>query len=148
MKLVNLSDVASVDLSFDGVGIIQMGTAPSSGKVYIDDVQYGFTTPVEENISEFPTAFSLGQNYPNPFNPSTTIKYSISSEALNASSLQLVSLKIYDIIGREVSTLVNESQKSGNYEVSFNAKDLTSGVYFYTLRAGSFYESKKMILLK
>ena len=81
------------------------------------------------------------QNYPNPFNPTTTIQYVISSE-------QFVSLKIYDILGKEVATLVNSRKAIGNYKVNFNASNLTSGVYFYRIQAGNFTETKKFILLK
>jgi len=85
--------------------------------------------------------FELSQNYPNPFNPQTRITYSISSE-------KKVSLKIYDILGREVVVLVNEVKPAGSYEVNFNASNLASGVYFYRLHAGSFIKTKKMMLLK
>ncbi|MCL4279869.1 MAG: T9SS type A sorting domain-containing protein, partial [Ignavibacteriaceae bacterium] len=86
-------------------------------------------------------AYSLSQNYPNPFNPTTTISYSIKSPGL-------VSLKVYDILGTEVASLVNENQEAGNYSVEFNAYNLTSGIYFYTLTSGNFVETKKLILLK
>jgi len=87
------------------------------------------------------TEYSLAQNQPNPFNPTTTIKYSLSEQ-------QFVSLKIFDILGKEVATLVNENKPAGNYEVNFDASNLSSGVYFYQLRAGNFTEMKKMILIK
>ncbi len=85
--------------------------------------------------------YKLDQNYPNPFNPSTKIQYAIGSR-------QYVSLKIYDMLGREVATLVNETKDPGNYTVLFNAGMLTSGIYIYKMRAGSFVESRKLILLK
>jgi len=95
------------------------------------------------------TNFELKQNYPNPFNPTTTIEYSIPNVGTkNFSSLQNVELKIYDVLGREVATLVNEKQSPGNYSVKFDASKLNSGVYFYTLRVGKFASTKKMILLK
>jgi type IX secretion system substrate protein len=103
---------------------------------------------------QLPTEYSLSQNYPNPFNPSTTIKYSIANVGTSRDlSLQQVVLKIYDILGREVATLVNKQQKAGSHEVQFDASNLTSGVYFYQLHASSisvpsYIESKKMILLK
>lgn len=87
-----------------------------------------------------PKEFSLEQNYPNPFNPLTKIQYTISSN-------QFVILKVYNILGREVSTLVNKEQQTGSYEVVFNASNLTSGVYIYTIKAGSFYQTKKLVLL-
>ena len=105
---------------------------------------------VKENIStQLPTEFHLSQNYPNPFNPSTTIKYLIPVvDAYYASTTTNVVLKVYDILGREVATLINKEQKAGSYEVTFDASNLSSGVYFYRLKSGGFIQSKKMILLK
>jgi Secretion system C-terminal sorting domain len=105
----------------------------------------GHITEVKE-LNVVPEKYNLAQNYPNPFNPSTIIKYSIPNVASNYSSSVL--LKVYDIIGREVATLVNQNQNPGNYEVSFDASDLTSGIYFYTIKTGSFYQAKKMMLIK
>ena len=106
-----------------------------------------------------PKQFALMQNYPNPFNPGTVIRYSIPTVTLNmpvalpSKGDPFVQLRIYDILGNEVATLVNEQQSPGTYEVEFDArttnhKQLTSGVYFYTLRAGNFTETRKMILLR
>jgi len=102
---------------------------------------------VKEENKNIPTKFTLSQNYPNPFNPSTTIKYSIlgSVGTLRATSVQL---KIYNTLGQEVSTLVNKVQSAGNYEVQFDARNLTSGIYFYRLETNGFVKSQKMILLK
>ena len=101
----------------------------------------------EEQIQ--PEGFYLSQNYPNPFNPVTKIKYSIPYvETRHASSLQIVTLKIYDLLGREVATLVEEEKPAGEYEIEFNAANLPSGIYFYQLKAGQYSETKKMILLK
>jgi hypothetical protein len=94
----------------------------------------------DENIIS-PAEFSLDQNYPNPFNPSTSIQYAIGSR-------QFVTLKVYDILGNEIAELVNEEKVAGKYEVNFNASALASGVYIYKIQAGSFINSKKMILLK
>jgi N-acetylneuraminic acid mutarotase len=85
--------------------------------------------------------FTLDQNYPNPFNPTTTIKYSIPK-------LSFVTIKIYDVLGSEVATLVNEEKTVGTYELTWNAENFTSGVYFYRLKAQDFVEVKKMILLR
>jgi hypothetical protein len=93
--------------------------------------------------SEVPKQFSLGQNYPNPFNPSTKIKFQISG-----SSAAQTFLAVYDIGGKEISLLVNEELKPGSYEINFDASGLSSGVYFYKLQAGSFIDTKKMILVK
>jgi hypothetical protein len=99
----------------------------------------GLLTSVEEEFT--PEEFLLSQNYPNPFNPTTRIQYQVSS-------ISQVSLKVYDILGNEVATLVNEEKPAGSYEVEFNAAGLSSGIYFYKLNAGSFVQTKKMILLK
>ncbi len=107
------------------------------------------------NVKVIPLQYMLFQNYPNPFNPTTKIKYSIPSSDLETGhpdkSGQVapsVQLKVYDILGRKVATLVNEEKASGNYEVTFDAKNLASGVYFYKIEAGDFTQSKKMIILR
>jgi hypothetical protein len=110
--------------------------------------EYSDVVLVENILPEF---FELKQNFPNPFNPSTSIRYEVGRQ-------QLIVLKVYDIIGEEVATLVNEEKSAGSYEINFSAKggsasggdawNLSSGVYFYTLKAGSFIETKKMILLR
>ncbi len=98
--------------------------------------------------------FELLQNYPNPFNPNTKIRYTIqtppSSSPLAKGRYEagFVTLKVYDILGTEISTLVNEYQQPGTYEVEFNAGELSSGIYFYKLQAGGFMSTKKLILLK
>ncbi|OQY70252.1 MAG: hypothetical protein B6D44_16160 [Ignavibacteriales bacterium UTCHB2] len=87
------------------------------------------------------TKYDLAQNYPNPFNPSTTIKYQLPKDGI-------VTLKVYDILGSEVATLVNEQKTAGRYEVSFDASKLASGVYIYRLQSGEYISSRKMMLLK
>jgi hypothetical protein len=101
----------------------------------------GIIDAVDLNIK--PLAFNLFQNYPNPFNPSTTINYSVPKTSF-------VSIKVYDILGNEVATLVNAEKKAGNYSVQFAAgsKQLASGVYIYRMQAGDFMVTKKLILLK
>ena len=94
-----------------------------------------------ENSLEIPTEFSLAQNYPNPFNPSTTINYSLPNT-------QYTVLKIYDITGKEVMTLINETKPAGRYQVKFDGSNLGSGVYFYKISAGSFTALKRMLLIK
>jgi len=98
------------------------------------------------NIS--PSAFSLSQNYPNPFNPSTKIKFTIPFVTLSGVEGSSTTLKIYDVLGNEVATLINEEKPAGGYEVEFDATGITSGIYFYQLIAGSFVQSKKMLLMK
>ena len=93
----------------------------------------------DENIA--PEKFLLSQNYPNPFNPVTSIKYVVGS-------FQFVSIKVFDLLGREVATLINEEKPAGEYEVEFNGNNLPSGIYFYRLKAGDYSETKKMVLLR
>jgi len=126
-----------------------IGEAPDMGALESDVL---ISVEGEETV---PTEFKLEQNYPNPFNPSTIIKYSIPSvktPLLGGVGGGLVTLKVYDILGREVTTLVNKEQKPGNYEITFDAGSaaggLSSGLYFYRLKSGNFIETKKMILLK
>jgi hypothetical protein len=96
---------------------------------------------VNEIGTTIPDNYSLSQNYPNPFNPTTNIDFCIPTASR-------VALKVYNVIGQEVATLVNEEMKAGNYQVNFNASHLSSGVYFYRLTAGSFVMNKKFTLLK
>jgi hypothetical protein len=105
-----------------------------------------FVTEIKEQNVLMPQTYSLSQNYPNPFNPTTIIKYSIPNSENGRGNL--VNLKIFDLLGREIKVLVKGMQSPGNYEIGFNAADLTSGIYFYQLTAGDFKETKKMILLK
>jgi hypothetical protein len=101
------------------------------------------------SLDIIPDQFALQQNYPNPFNPSTKIKYSIPSViASGTKQSQLVILKVYDLLGNEVATLVNDEKPAGTYEVDFNASQLSSGIYFYKIQAGSFVETKKMLMIK
>jgi hypothetical protein len=125
------------------------------GAVLIDNV--------EQNGNNIPDVFSLAQNYPNPFNPVTTIKYTIPTSPFNPSPYQgdgqrerLVTLKVYDILGSEVATLVNNEEPAGSYEVAFDASRLASGIYFYRLQVidpesnsgRDFIDTKKMVLVK
>ena len=108
----------------------------------INGTLYGDTTltGVEDKISTV-SSFSLSQNYPNPFNPVTTIRYSIGKPVR-------VILKIFDILGKEVTTLVNEEKPSGNYSINFDGSNLASGIYYYQMRAGEYTQTMKFILLK
>jgi hypothetical protein len=131
-----LSDIASSKLYY------RLKQIDFSGSFEYSDI-------VEVEIA--PSVFSLSQNYPNPFNPSTTINYQLPVNSF-------VTLKVYDVLGNEVATLINEEKLAGEYEIEFsaiggsasggNATSLPSGVYFYKLQAGSFIEMRKMILLK
>jgi hypothetical protein len=98
-------------------------------------------TAVDDKETILPIKFSLSQNYPNPFNPSTTIKFSVGTYCHT-------SLRVYDLLGREVATLVNEVKAPGSYTATFNTTNMSSGVYFYRLQAGNYTETKKLMLLK
>lgn len=97
-------------------------------------------------LYDVPGSFVLKQNYPNPFNPFTTISYTIPA-IITGDHLPL-QLKVYNILGKEVATLVNENQAAGNYEVKFDGSNLSSGTYFYKIRAGNYNDTKKLIILK
>lgn len=99
------------------------------------------TTDISENRKTIPLSFELHQNYPNPFNPTTTINYSLPQNGHTT-------LKIFDILGRNVSTLVNQQQTMGTYSIEFDRTNLPSGIYFYQLKINDYSQIKKMILLK
>jgi minor extracellular serine protease Vpr len=123
------------------------GQASASGKIsyrlkQIDrDGKFSYSQEVEVMISQIPKIFALMQNYPNPFNPSTVISFQLPLKSL-------VTLKVYDILGREVATIVNEVIEAGSYNVQFDGSKLSSGIYFYTLNAGEFSATKKLSLIK
>jgi hypothetical protein len=94
-----------------------------------------------KDLGTLPDNYSLEQNYPNPFNPSTNIRFSITEPGF-------VSLKIYNALGQEVATLLNEEKVAGTYEFNFNASDLTSGIYFYKITSNNFTQTRKMLLIK
>lgn len=122
-------------------------TAPNSGIIQTDGATWSISGAVGvEDEDQIPTQYSLSQNYPNPFNPSTAIQFSVPAS-------EFVTLKVYDVLGNEIAKLVNEEKPAGSYQVEFsgiggNAFYLSSGIYFYTISAGSFVETKKMILLR
>jgi hypothetical protein len=130
---------------FDNRGITLLSyTSPTDSVNFtvatIVEAEITSTTSVSENEIK-QVKYNLSQNYPNPFNPSTRITYFIPENGL-------VNLSVYDVLGNEVAVLVNEYKPLGNYEVDFSAADLTSGIYFYTLRVNAFTETNKMLLLR
>ena len=130
---------AVYDVDNDGYpDLVGLGLQDSTVQVW------GLESATGINESDLIAAgFQLQQNYPNPFNPSTKIEFIIPNGVRN-----LVTLKVYDILGKEIATLVNESKPAGEYEVNFDASGLASGFYMYKLQAGNFIETKKMILIK
>ncbi|MDY0083726.1 MAG: T9SS type A sorting domain-containing protein, partial [Ignavibacteriaceae bacterium] len=151
-ELANLSGTTSsyIDYSINNasggdreaeyrITAIDIGDNTSSTQSVI--IEYGQNILDKIKINGMVSNYALDQNYPNPFNPSTKISYSIKEEGL-------VTLKVYDVLGKVVTTLVNENKAEGNYEVDFNASELPSGMYIYSLQAGDFLESRKMLLMK
>ena len=155
-----------VGLDKVGINFLSAVEAPSSGSMgktaastsvvyaitFIDGI-HGFTTStiptsVGDEKTQMATSYQLHQNYPNPFNPSTHLQFSIPVRPAGGSNLQFVKLKVFDVLGREVATLVNEQKGPGTYTVNWNAAGLSSGIYFYRLEAGVFVDVKKMILMK
>jgi hypothetical protein len=169
--ITGLSQAEGVDIFPNGNIIIGNGATHSvkmydSNGVYIEDFisngSGGLITPNaivirelnpssvsgDENSSNLNT-FILEQNYPNPFNPSTKIKFTISSVIASvAKQSQLVTLKVFNVLGNEVATLVDEYKPAGTYEIKFDASGLPSGIYFYQLKAGTIVQTNKMVYLK
>jgi hypothetical protein len=145
----NLMDNTRIAVQGSALNAVQV-TLPAFGSgVYTvsrtqDSLTINFpvmSAPTTQNTNAKPKIFGLEQNYPNPFNPTTGIRYQVAG----ASDVRL---EVFDMLGRKVATLVNERQSAGAYSVNFNATSLASGVYFYRLQAGSFVETKKMMLVK
>ena len=117
-----------------------------NGNIWTGSNGFGTTVFNENGISAVsneaePLSYELVQNYPNPFNPATTISYKVSQPSF-------VSLKVYDMLGSEITALVNEEKSAGEYHVDFNASGLSSGIYFFKISAGEFTAVRKMLLLK
>jgi hypothetical protein len=114
------------------------------------DGSFEYSNEIEVEVDFTPKEFTLYQNYPNPFNPSTTIKFEIPGQSAlgGRNDNMFVTLKVYDILGNEVVTLVNEEKQPGIYGVEFNSGNLSSGIYFYQLKAGSLSSIRKMVLLR
>jgi len=152
-----VSYLPTVAVSGSVVHVVWEDSRDGNAEIYYKRNPTGNPTGIQNISSEVPSSYSLSQNYPNPFNPTTNIRYAIPN---NLSSPQsetrrlvgrggdLVQLKVFDELGREVQTLVNEKQSAGTYEVSFDGSKLNSGVYFYRLSSGDFKSIKKMVMIK
>ena len=139
----NFYDIAKFIIAGDSSSIYVSGNSDSSGTgTDIVTIKYLQLVGIKKLSNTFPKDFSLFQNFPNPFNPSTKIKFDVANQPAETK------LVIYDVLGKEITALVNRQLNPGSYEVNWNAADYPSGVYFYKLTAGDFSEVKKMILLK
>lgn len=131
----------SISLAGNAVQVIWSDTRSTNSQIYYKRNPTGNTIGIYNISTEIPSSYSLSQNYPNPFNPTTNIKFDIPK----TSDVKLI---IYDILGEEISTLVNENINAGSYQVDWNGGNYPSGVYFYRLSAGDFSETKKMLMIK
>ncbi len=138
-KMTFSSDGSAMQLSLKSGSVV---SEPISGvqRITFDATGEGTVLAIQQYAAKEKT-YSLMQNYPNPFNPSTQIKFSVADKSL-------VTLKIYDVLGNVVKTLMNEEKPAGEYTVQFDAKSFASGVYFYVLNTGKFSMTKKMLLIK
>ena len=118
-------------------------TQHNGSRLYVDNLSFDTPiTSVNEGLGvDLPNSFALMQNYPNPFNSTTTINYSVTKSSF-------VTIKVYNVLGKEIAALVNEEKLLGNYKIEFNANNLPSGIYYYQMRSGSFKDTKKLILIK
>ena len=162
---INPGENQTIKLTFDSYFLWQ-GLFKGKLKVFSQDKNHSLnplslpvvlnvdtTTSVQNTPEQIPVAFELGQNYPNPFNPLTTIPFKAGSRKLGAGSLTRTTLKIYNVLGQLVKTLVDEEKSPGNYQVIWDGKDqrgneVSSGIYFYQLKAGNYKETRKMSLLR
>lgn len=138
------------------IGLFQRASYKLTCIIYTEWINAGSSTGTSEENNNLITGFNLYQNYPNPFNPSTKIKFTIPNSPLSFGEGQGVRLVVYDILGNEIATLVNEIKQAGSYEIELNTASLpsrsgsvlTSGIYFYTIQIGNYTETKKMVMLR
>jgi hypothetical protein len=143
-NITYFKDIISDDFNNDSkpdVALLRGDSGSDTISVYLNAGWIPTGIKSGNNSSSIITGYQLNQNYPNPFNPSTTIKYSIPIAGL-------VTLTVFNILGEQVKTLINQEMPAGNYTVQFNASSLASGIYLYRIQAGSFVQTKKMILLR
>jgi len=138
IKITHLNVLRTIEEMY---GLGYAGSSADSSAIPAD--YWLITTGVKGNKGQsgIPQSFKLFQNYPNPFNPTTTIRYQIPKEGF-------VTLKVYNLLGKEVKSLVNGYKNAGSYNISFDASEFPSGVYFYRLSTGNFNQTKKLVLLK
>lgn len=142
----DIPDMANIQISI--VGPVTGSDFHVGSTMHVDDLSFSGIVAVDDQQGSIPGAFVLHQNYPNPFNPSTKIRFDLPAGQAGVRGSGFVTLKVYNVLGQEVATLVNEELNPGTYEVPFDARNLASGVYTYRLTAGSYVAVKKMVLLK
>ncbi|MEO7292521.1 MAG: T9SS type A sorting domain-containing protein [Ginsengibacter sp.] len=135
------SQFPSVSVSGSVVHVVWYDNRDGNNEIYYKRNPTGNPIGIININSEIPNQYSLSQNYPNPFNPTTVIKFQVAS-------LSSVKLTVFDVLGNEIETLVNEQLTTGTYEVDFDGSSFTSGVYYYKLTAGDYTETEKMVLIK
>jgi len=135
----DIPDIAIIEFTIDSSLVDNQ--LHQGSKWYLDSLTFGPLSDIGNENEIFPLTFSLYQNYPNPFNPTTNIEFRMAD-------FGFVNLKVYDVLGNEIATLVNEEKPAGNYEAEFDGSELTSGIYFYQLRTGSYTATKKSVLIK
>ena len=151
---INAQSIVTIEIGasilIDSGADICADSINSVGSLIVNGTVCGNPTSIDsKDDNTVPKEYALNQNYPNPFNPSTKIRYSIPNVIASETKQSVnVTLKVYDVLGNEVATLVNEEKETGVYTINLDASQLASGVYFYRLLAGSFVETKKMILLR
>jgi len=151
LPVANPSDLIEFNFTYqnsNSSSVREPSSANDNYKFSFGSNNISHLTDVQNSVNPVRDNFTLSQNYPNPFNPSTTIIYSIPVDPAAAGRHIVSTLKVYDILGREVATLVNGEKAPGIYEVKFNGSGLPSGVYFYRLQTGSFSQTKKFVLMK
>jgi hypothetical protein len=137
-----VSSINGPNRTLTSIVIKQSNSAVAEHKLYFDELQTDAgVLNIRRSQLGYSAEYALGQNYPNPFNPSTEISYSIATPGF-------ITVKVYDVLGREASVLVDEFQQAGRYTIPFDASRLSSGMYFYTLQGNSFTQTKKMIFAK
>ena len=141
---INTKVLALCD-SIPGTNVNASINRGSKAKIYVLNISEMNWTNIK-NENETASEYSLSQNYPNPFNPKTVIKFSVPSQ--NSGKTGMTMIKVYDLKGREVQTLVNDYLQSGTYSITFNGSAFSSGIYFYKMQSGDFIDTKKMVLLK
>ena len=139
-------DVKNSQIIETGLVCTIQNVSIGQSSIYIDDIYFNKKSPTaineqDNNLADIPDDFKLFNNYPNPFNPETKIMFNLPKSTK-------VRITVYDIVGRQVKSLVNDNKTAGSYAVIFNGNELTSGVYLYSLEAGAYKEVKKMLLLK